>query len=117
MHDPGSSDRHRDTARKGGMKGLDRVPPLPPETPDVDLKSAEDVRVLISDTISRLRRGEMEQAVCSAIGHLSQVALKSIEQGELNERLKKLEQQFEQVDRRSGTRRFQLEAYRVVLRP
>jgi hypothetical protein len=95
FHDPELADIRRQHQSKGGENALRvRYPRLPADTPDVDLKSAEDVRVLMSDTISRLRRGEMDRPVCATIGYLAQMVLKSKEQGEIEERLNNLEEKF-----------------------
>ena len=90
FHDPKLAEERKHAQRLGGSRSQRQF--LPPDTSDVDLKTPEDVRILISDTVSRLRRGELEPKVCSTIGYLAQVGLKSIEQGDLEERIRRMEE-------------------------
>lgn len=95
-HDPARKNDLRAAQSKGG-KTSNKWPGvlfLPAETPDVDLKTPDDVRLLISDTISRLRRGEVHPDIASKIGYLAQVGLRSLEQSELEKRISKLEEKI-----------------------
>lgn len=55
------------------------------------IKNAVDITALLSDTINRVRTGEMDCRVANTIGYLSNVSLKAYETSGLEERLKKLE--------------------------
>jgi hypothetical protein len=50
-----------------------------------------DVSALLGDSINRLRRGELDPKVANAMGYLSSVLLRALEQGSLEERMAKLE--------------------------
>ena len=94
FHDPKKKAKRKTAQSKGGKNALARRRPEPLDLPDVSLKSAHDVLDLMSDTISKLRRREMDRAVCSTIGYLCQVVLKSIEQSEFEDRLDKIEREL-----------------------
>jgi hypothetical protein len=94
FHDPKRQAERRAAQSRGGKNSLARERPGQLDLPDVSLKSAHDVLDLVSDTISRLRRGEMDRAVCSTVGYLCQVVLKSIEQSEFEDRLDKIEREL-----------------------
>ena len=94
FHDPKRQAERKAAQRKGGKNALARQRPEPLDLPDVSLTSAHDVLDLMSDTISKLRRREMDRAVCSTIGYLCQVVLKSIEQSEFEDRLDKIEREL-----------------------
>ncbi len=94
FHDPKKKAKRKAAQSKGGTSSLARQRPEPLDLPDVSLTSAHDVLDLMSDTISKLRRREMDRAVCSTIGYLCQVVLKSIEQSEFEDRLDKIEREL-----------------------
>jgi hypothetical protein len=94
FHDPKKKAKRKAAQSKGGKNALVRQRPEPLDLPDVSLTSAHDVLDLMSDTISKLRRREMDRAVCSTIGYLCQVVLKSIEQSEFEDRLDKIEREL-----------------------
>lgn len=50
---------------------------------------------LIGETISQVRRGEIDPRIANAIGYLSGVALRAREQGDLEDRMTKLEEEVE----------------------
>lgn len=64
---------------------------LPFDTPNVRLESAGDIVTLVAETISQVRRGQIDSRVANAIGYLSGIALKAREQGELEGRIVCLE--------------------------
>ena len=59
---------------------------------------------LLSDTISQVRRGDIDPRVANAVGYLSGIALKAREQGELNDRLSRLEKTVDQARENRSTR-------------
>jgi hypothetical protein len=73
---------------RGGyaMKRLSE--PLPPVT----IKNIQDISGLIEDTINRIRTDPMTTHQANAIGYLSGILLKAIDLGQLEERLRKLEE-------------------------
>jgi len=64
---------------------------LPFDTPDYPLGNATDVSALLSDSINQLRRGQPDPRVANAMGNLTSVLLRSLEQGRVEERLAKIE--------------------------
>ena len=98
FHDPEKDEERRLAGRKGGERG--KIATLPAEAPDVVLESAQDVVSLVSETISQVRRGDIDLRIANAVGYLTGIALKAREQGELEDRLKTLE---EEVERNRGS--------------
>lgn len=94
FHDPKRQAERRAAQSKGGKNALARKCSEPLDLPDVSLTSARDVLGLVSDTISRLRRSEMDRTVCSTVGYLCQTVLKPIEQSEFEDRLDRIEREL-----------------------
>ncbi len=89
FHDPAKA-KERAAARKaGGHKNKAVV--LPAATPDVPLDKISDVVRLLGETINQVRRGELDPKFSNAIGYLTGILLKALEQGEIEERLSALE--------------------------
>jgi hypothetical protein len=57
----------------------------------IPLKSIGDVSGLLEETINEVRRGQLEPRVANAMGYLTSVLLRSLEQGLVEERLAKIE--------------------------
>jgi hypothetical protein len=64
---------------------------LPTDTPDHPLGNTTGVSAFLSDSINRLRRGQLDPRVANAMGYLTSVLLRSLEQGPIEERLAKIE--------------------------
>ncbi len=64
---------------------------LPLDTPDHPLGNTKEVSALLSDSINRLRRGQLDPRVANAMGYLTSVFLRALEQGPIEERLARLE--------------------------
>jgi hypothetical protein len=54
-------------------------------------RSWEGRHKALSDSINRLRRGQLDPRVANAMGYLTSVLLRSLEQGPIEERLAKIE--------------------------
>lgn len=95
-HDPKQADKLAQTRSEGGKRAQERLrEPNPLEdAPDVQLGSEGDVLRLAAQTISQLRRKEIDPEVARVIASFCSVALKAQSQGETDERLKKLEEQL-----------------------
>jgi len=91
-HDPSKSDARRDAGRIGGLRGRART--LSPDTPDFRVLSAESVVELLSKTVNQTLRGEVDPKVSNAVGYLSSVILRAREQGEIEERIAKIEEKL-----------------------
>ena len=64
---------------------------LPADTPDHPLANAKDVSSLLADSISRLRRGQLDPRFANAMGYSTSVLLRSFEQGSVEDRLARIE--------------------------
>jgi hypothetical protein len=96
-HDPGSAVK-RDTARRrGGQAG--RVVTLAES--NVAVRSLADVVTLVEATINDVRAGRVDVRVANAVGYLANVAIKAIEQSDLEARLEALESVLAPERRRS----------------
>jgi hypothetical protein len=80
-------------ASKGGRN---RVPYLPVRYPEIIIKNSRDVPPVLVDTLYRLRRGEMDIRLGTAIGYIANVLLKAYEVADLEVRIEKLEQYAEE---------------------
>lgn len=86
-HSPEAAERRAAARRRGGQAG--RIVVLP--TSDLTVRSLGDVVGLVETTINDVRCGRIDVRVANAIGVLSNVAIKAIQQGELEQRLEALE--------------------------
>jgi hypothetical protein len=93
FHDPKRKTQRSEAQKRGGQYKSRRS--LPPSTPDAIIDSAADIVRLLGTTISQTRRGEIDTRIATCIGYLCSTILRAREQGELEERLAKLEQQLE----------------------
>jgi hypothetical protein len=90
FHDPRKA-KQRAAARKAGGYKKNKAAALPSDTPDRPLESLADVVSLLGETINQVRRGEIDPRVSNAVGYLTNVLIKALEQGSLEERLAALE--------------------------
>lgn len=96
FHDPEKAEERRRAGQKGGKRS--RIPStkvLPEDTPDVKLGAISDVEALISETISQVRRGDVAPNVSNAITQLINAWTKIREIGELEDRMRLLEDAVE----------------------
>ena len=91
FHDPARAGDGPRARQAGGLNRSRPAKTLPPDTPDHSLASPKDVSNLLADSINQLRRGELDPRVANAVGYLSTVLLRALEQGPLEERMAKLE--------------------------
>lgn len=89
FHDPDRANERQAGRQAGGRTG--RAATLPTDSEFMDIKTSADVVVLLSDTINRVRVGEIDPRVGNCVGYLAGVVMKALEQGEAEERLKALE--------------------------
>jgi hypothetical protein len=92
FHNPERKKEQEDARKKGGRQG--RMAALGKNAPNIQIKSPDDLIVLLSETISQVRRGEIDPRIANAIGYLSGVLLKAREQGEIEDRLTIIENEF-----------------------
>ena len=83
------------TIRLEQRMGTGRDEPAEPhavERPlDNPLRNTHEVVTLLSESINHVRRGQLDPRVANAVGYLSGILLKALEQGRTEERLKHLE--------------------------
>ena len=57
----------------------------------MQLGTCKDVANLLGESISQVRRGELDPRVANAVGYLSGILIRALEQGVVEERLAKIE--------------------------
>ena len=80
--------KKRDAARrKGGSKGKLQLQ-------DVDVQTIEDIRGILSETVSELRSSASENLVskCRTVGYLCSILLTTLEKSDLEDRISMLEE-------------------------
>ena len=90
FHDPDKTEDGRRARRTGGIN-RNKLAVLSLETPDNPLGNTNDVSVLLGESINQVRRGQLDPRVANAIGYLASVLLRALEQGSIEDRLKKIE--------------------------
>jgi hypothetical protein len=89
FHDPaGAADRT--AAQSLGGHG-NRMKTLDAGTPDVKIQNSGDTIVLLSETINQVRKGFIDPRVANSVGYLANIAMRAVEQNELEARIRKLE--------------------------
>ena len=91
FHDPAKVEDGRRARRTGGINRSRAAAVLPAATPDHPLGTTKDVSDLLAESINQLRRGQLDPRVANAVGYLTSVLLRALEQGPLEERMAKLE--------------------------
>ena len=91
FHDPARATDGERARRTGGLNRTRRARLLPPETPDHPLTTPKEVSFLLAQSINQLRRGDLDPRIANAVGYLSTVLLRALEQGPLVERMAKVE--------------------------
>ena len=72
-----------------------KAPTLPVGASEFDLKTAEDVRGMLEDTINKVRTGQLDAKIGNNIGYLASQLLKAIEIGDIESRLDAIEKGLE----------------------
>ena len=88
-HDSGSA-AERDSARRAGGRAR-RAAVLPPDTPDVELRTAADVARFLSGTINEVRKGLLDARVGNCVAGLVGQLLRAIQGDEFERRLAAVE--------------------------
>ena len=81
FHDPDRSEDGRRARRAGGLERSRPPAALPAETPDSPLRTNQDVLELLGESISQLRRGQLDPRKANAIGYLASISLRALGQG------------------------------------
>jgi hypothetical protein len=64
---------------------------LPSTTPDAPLRTSQDCVRLLAETISQVRRGEIDPKIANTIGYLGSLFVKALHETEIEKRLAALE--------------------------
>lgn len=89
FHDPERVEERRISQSRGGLAKLIRTE-LQPVLDDVPVQSAADIVTLLGGTINDVRTGRIDPRIANAVGFLAGVALKAIEQAEIEEKITEL---------------------------
>jgi|tagenome__1003787_1003787.scaffolds.fasta_scaffold20856047_1 hypothetical protein len=87
FHDPTREDEGRRARRAGGEGRSRTVTVLPRQASDYPLQYPQDALALLSETINQVRRGEIDVRIANAIGYLTGMLLRTMEQASATERL------------------------------
>lgn len=91
FHDPEAAEARLEARRAGGRERSRRLVTLPETESDLRLDTVADVTRLLGDTINRVRKGTLDVRVANTVGYLAGVLLRSLEVGDLEDRLARLE--------------------------
>lgn len=90
MHNPNiTAETKKEIQRKGGENRAIMVGEVVGE--EVRIESTKDVVKLMENTINRVRQGRLDARVANTIGYLAGITLKALEQEDIAERLKAIE--------------------------
>ena len=91
FHNPAKAHERQEAQRAGGIERSRRAAVLPLETPDWPVRNSSDVAQLLVETLSQVRRGQLDTKVATYVDSLSGILLKALAMGPLEERLAALE--------------------------
>lgn len=91
-HSPEHKSQHKDAVRKGGSTL--RVAKQSMILPDIPVREIGDLRILLEDTISRVRTEPMTHQKANCIGYLANICIKAFELTELSDRISIIEDQI-----------------------
>jgi hypothetical protein len=91
FHDPAKAADGRRARRAGGINRSQSTIRLPPQTPDIPLRTTGEVSRLLAESINQVRRGQLDARVANTIGFLAGILLKALEQSRVEEGLSHLE--------------------------
>jgi hypothetical protein len=77
FHDPDTREAQREAGRAGGSRP--KLKTLGADAPDVAVADVGGVVTLLAETISQVRRGELDPRIGNALGYLSGILLRALE--------------------------------------
>jgi hypothetical protein len=95
FHSEQTAKARTEARRKGGRTRCKPAAVLGADAPDVRLDSVGDVLQLLGQTVSQLRRGELDPRVANATGYLLSIGLRAIEGDSLAKELEQLRGELE----------------------
>ncbi|MCU0680556.1 MAG: hypothetical protein MUF50_04620 [Planctomycetes bacterium] len=91
FHDPKLENEKKEAQIKGGQSGkVILKSPLP----IITISKIEDVTLLLSDTINRVRSGEMDVKIANCLGVLSGQLIKAFETAQIENRVEVIEREI-----------------------
>jgi hypothetical protein len=91
VHTPKLAEQREEGRKQGGRVRLTKPATLAPDTPDVPLGSVRDVVIALGSTFNMVRTGRLGVSVGNCLAVLSQVLLKALCEGDLEQRIQALE--------------------------
>lgn len=91
FHSPRKAKERAKAQRKGGKKALGEKKRVLMGS-NIQIKKTVDIIMLLNETINQVRTGEIEVKIANAVGYLSGICLKALEQGDIETRLEALEE-------------------------
>lgn len=92
FHSPKSGKARRDARKRGGRARARLILTLPPDTPDLPLRTVADVLAALAETFNGVRVGRLDCRVGNCLGQLASVLLSGLKAGALEERMERIEQ-------------------------
>jgi hypothetical protein len=108
VHDPDLAEERIRGRRQGGKTRSKAAAVLPSTVPDLPLAKVGDVVVLLAETINQTRKGLLDPKVSNAIGCLSSVLLKALQDTDLAAQLAELRRDLEELKQREQQQRQEL---------
>lgn len=94
LHNPEISEEDKKEAQTRGGQNRARI--IKEALPEIKIKTSKDAVLLLTDTINRVRAGEMDTKIATTIGYLSGHLIKAYEVSDLEERFSRLEKTIEE---------------------
>ena len=106
FHDPALAARRAAGRRRGGETTRSRhAAAALPDAPEVVFKSMADVTALLATTATQVRRGQVDCKVGNCLAYIAATALKAIQQGDVEQRLARIEERLAAVSAVKGGKR------------
>src|SRR5262245_19018245 len=101
-HDPGLAEARAAGRRQGGRTRSTPAAVLPADAPDLPVRTVADVVALLGTTINETRRGELDPKVANAVGYLTSVLLRALQDSDLAAQLDELRRELEELKNDEG---------------
>lgn len=102
FHDPAKAGERQRARKQGGRARSKKAACLGPGAPDEPLRTPADVSAFLARATNQVIRGELDPKIGNCAGYLVGLLLKSLEVGDLEERLAALEQALSQQQGKRG---------------
>jgi hypothetical protein len=99
VHDPELAVSRSRGRRQGGKTRSRPAATLPADTPDLLARTVGDVVALLGTTINETRRGVLDHRIANAVGYLSSVLLRALQDSDLAAQVAELRRELEELKR------------------